>query len=362
MAQTNLDATVKIQATEVTGDEVHDLAVECDLDLPDMAAVVLSNKSTKWTEKVKPGDAVEVKLGFASNAADSNIVFKGEVTGLEPLYDTKGGQRVTVRALSPLHKLARGKKSVAYLNVSDKDIVDKIVGNYGMSAEYGDAPPTVKYDHIYQHNQSDLEFIRLRAARLGFEVYGWDTKLYFRKRTEQDSGISFEWGVGGADTVLERFAPRLSTANQVSEVRVRAWDPEQKKEILGSAKPASSKLGDETGTKVTEAAQHTNVLMIDVDVPVFSKEQADNIAKSILQDRLMSFITGDATVKGNPSIKPGIITTIKCGDQRFDGKYYVTSVRHRYVHEGPEHGYRTDFRFKRDASGQVSGGGGGGSS
>src|SRR5579872_4053729 len=235
MAQTNLDATVKLQATEVTGDEVFDLTVECDLDLPDMAAIVLANKSTKWTEKVNLGDTVEVKLGFAANAATPNIVFKGEVTGLEPIYDTKGGQRVIVRCLNALHLLARGKQSVSYTKVTDKDMVDKIVAKYGLSADYGDTPPTVQYDHVYQHNQTDLEFVRLRASRLGFEVFCEDKKLFFRKRTDQDSGIEYEFGVGGQDKVLERFAPRLSTANQVSEVRVRGWDPDQKKEILGSA-------------------------------------------------------------------------------------------------------------------------------
>src|SRR5262252_7415120 len=100
MAQTNLDCKVTLAQNEVTGDEVHDLAVEADLDLPDMASIVLSNKSTKWTEKVKLGDVVQVELGFASGAAAPAPVFKGEVTGLEPLYDVKIGQRVVVRALN----------------------------------------------------------------------------------------------------------------------------------------------------------------------------------------------------------------------------------------------------------------------
>jgi phage protein D len=316
-----------------------------------MAAVVLSNKSTKWTEKVNLGDDVEVSGGFAANAADPATIFKGEVTGLEPTYQTKGGMRVTVRALNALHALARGKQSVAYTKVTDKDIVDKICQKYSLTGDYGDAPPTVQYDHVYQHNQTDLEFIRLRASRIGFEVFVVDKKLYFRKRNETDSGITLEFGVSG-ENILEKFCPRLSTANQVSEVRVRAWDPDQKKEIIGTAKAQGSKLGDDTGTKIADA-KHANVLAIDVDVPVFSKEQADGIAKSVLQDRLMNFITGDAQTKGNPKIKPGIVLTLKCGDKRFDGKYYVTAVRHRYVHEGPDHGFRTDFKFKRDASGAV---------
>jgi uncharacterized protein len=351
MSQSNLDATIKIQGNAITGDEVHNVTVEADINLPDMAAVVLSNKSTKWTEKLNLGDDIEISLGFAANASQTGVVFKGEVTGMEPLYDVKAGHRVVVRGLNSLHKLARGRKSVAYKDVTDKDIVDKICQNYSLSADYGDAPPTVQYDHVYQHNQSDLEFIRLRAARIGFEVLVEDTKLYFRKRTDKDSGLSLQLTTSG-ESQLEKFKPRVSTANQVSEVRVRAWDPVQKKEIIGTAKAQSSKLGDDDGTKVANT-KHKDVLEMECDVPVFSKEQADNIAKGLLEERLMRFITGDGTCKGNPKMKPGIIVTLKADDKRFDGKYYITSVRHRYVLKGPDHGFHTDFKFQRDALGKT---------
>jgi phage protein D len=91
------------------------------------------------------------------------------------------------------------------------------------------------------------------------------------------------------------------------------------------------------------------VLFVDVDVPIFSKEQADKVAASLLEERLMGFITGEAVCAGNPDIKPGVIVEVSVGSKRFDGKYYVVAVRHRYMHSGPEHGLRTLFKFKRDA-------------
>jgi phage protein D len=346
MTQATLDASVKIGGKDIAVDEVFDLVIEADLDQPDMAVITLSNQSTQWSSMVKEGDPLEVRAGFTSGK-EQGTVFKGEVVGIEPIFSSSGPARVLVRGLNALHKLARGKKSVSYTKVTDKDIVNKIVGNYGLSANFGDSPPSTKYDHVYQHNQTDLEFLRLRAARIGFEVLVQDTTLYFKKRTEKESGIKLTIGQSG-ETTLERFLPRLSTANQVSEVRVRGWDPEQKKEILGVATPSGSKLGDKTGSQIANNS-HKNVLYVDVDVPVFTKEDADAIAKSLLQDRLMNFITGDATAKGNPDLKPGIVVEISVGDKRFDGKYYITAVRHRYQHEGADHGFRTHFKFKRDA-------------
>src|SRR4051812_23503219 len=111
----------------IEGVDVHDILVEADLDQPDMAAITLSNMGKRWSEQIQEGSDIEVKLGLTKEAA---TVFKGEVTGIEPIYDTKAPQRVIVRALNALHRLSRGKKSVAYLNSSDKDIVDKICLQY----------------------------------------------------------------------------------------------------------------------------------------------------------------------------------------------------------------------------------------
>ncbi len=346
MAATHIDCTVKLGKNQITGDEVHDVLVEADLDQPDHAVVTLSNLSTKYSETVNEGDEIEIKLGFV-DGKDQGSVFKGEVTGIEPMFDSRMPARVLIRGLNQLHRLTRGKKSVAYKKVSDKDILDKICQTYGLTAKYGDSAPQTKYEHVYQNNMTDLEFVRTRAARVGCEVFVVDKELHFRKRVDADSGIQLVFGAPGGGA-LERFLPRLSTANQVSEVRVLGWDPDQKKEIVGVAKPGGSKLGDKSGSAVADA-KHKNVLHVQVEAPVSSKEEADNIAKSILADRLMSFITGEGVCRGNPELKPGIIVTIGVNDKRFNGKYYVTAVRHRYVHAGQSGGYRTEFKVRRDA-------------
>jgi len=61
--------------------------------------------------------------------------------------------------------------------------------------------------------------------------------------------------------------------------------------------------------------------------------------------------------RGNPKIKPGKVVELKCYDARFNGKYYVTGVKHRFNREDGSKiaggaalsGYRTEFTFKRDA-------------
>jgi uncharacterized protein len=346
VSSTSIDGSIKLKGKELKGEDVHDLLIEADLDQPDHAVVTLSNASPRHSESINEGDDLEIKLGFV-DGLEPIVVFKGEVIGLEPIYDSMSPERVMVRALNRLHRLTRGKKSVAFKQLTDKDIVNKLCQSNGLTAKFG-AMPQTKYEHVYQNNLTDLEFLRTRAARLGCEVFVVDKELHFRKRDESDSGIELTYGAPG-DSALERFLPRLSTALQVSEVRVLGWDPDQKKEILGSAKPEDkSDLGSKTGASIANAS-HANVLFVQVESPVSSKEDADNIAKAILNERSMQFITGDAVCRGNPKLKPGIVVKVTVNDKRFDGKYYVTAVRHRYVHAGSSGGYRTEFKFRRDA-------------
>jgi hypothetical protein len=54
------------------------------------------------------------------------------------------------------------------------------------------------------------------------------------------------------------------------------------------------------------------------------------------------------SVPGDPRLKPGIVVEVQRGDTQFDGKYFLTSVRHRY-RPGDDHAYSTDFEAQRDA-------------
>src|SRR5262249_33336444 len=146
---TNADIVVSIASNAVPKNDVHEIVVERDLDTPDMAAVVLSNEAVKYSETLTEGDDIEGKLGLAGGD-QATTIFKGEITGIEPHYETSAKRRVTVRALNKLHALSRGKKSVSYTKSTDKQIVDQIVGNYGLTAEYGQTPPSAQYDHVYQ--------------------------------------------------------------------------------------------------------------------------------------------------------------------------------------------------------------------
>ncbi len=348
------NVVVKINGQDATGDSVS-VAVDMVLNQPDMAVIAFRNENNAYTAQYKFADSVEVTFG------EGDPVFKGEVVAVEPIYNSSGENTCVIRAYNRLHRLLRGRNSKTYVKQSDQDIAGAIAGNHGLSAKSGSSPK-ITHEHVYQHNQTDLEFLRLRAARLGFDVWVDDTTLYFDEpKKDKDSGLEVRYGDAesasrGGQLFLKYFAPRMSSANVINKVTVRGWDPEKKEAIVGEVSAQNSPLGSSMGASDVKSG-FGEKLVFEVDTPIFSVEEAKAIAAARLAEHNMSYITGEGECRGDGRLKPGIVVklTVNVDDSSdpFNGKYMLTGVTHTYRNSsrgGEEGGYSCSFRVARDAS------------
>ena len=267
------------------------------------------------------GDSVEVRGGAS--------IFKGEVVSIEPVFEAGGDSRIIVRALNRLHRLSRGRKSKTYAKMTDTEIVSQIAGEAGLVPGPG-WPETSVPDFVIQHNQTDLEFLRERAARIGFEVVVDDKTLMLRRPIEPDP---VPLGCSGKPT-LNRFHPRLSSASQVKEVTVRGWDPQQKKEIIGKASRVM--IGLSPGAAKT--SDPGPAIDLGVVQGIDSTSAAYGAAKGTLAAMTATDLSAEADAEGNAALRVGTTVAISGLDSRFNGKYYVVGVSHRY------HGASSDWR------------------
>jgi uncharacterized protein len=360
VAQQNIASAVGIKV-KCGGQEVNErylvsFMIEKDLGQPDMCSVTIRNEDSHYSGQIQVGNPLEIEAG------DQNVnIFSGEVVALEPVYKANGENTVTVRAFNKLHRLLRGRKSKTFLDRSDKQIVEAIANEHNLSPQCGNA--TVVHKHVYQHNQTNLEFLRVRAARLGFDVWvDGDTLHFDQPNSGEDSGIKLRYGEAEESMkqgaiFLKHFAPRMSSTGVVKSVKVRGWNPEKKEEIIGEARAEASRLG--TTSADSAAGSLASPETFEVDQPIFSKEEADLLAKAKLREAMMSYMTGEGECRGSPEIKPGIVVTITVNtnpsqtSDRFNGKYLITGVSHRYANptRGDTGGYVTAFRVCRDAEG-----------
>jgi phage protein D len=347
-------AAVSVNGTDVPKDCVGSVVIDQDVDAPDMAAVLIKNdNANRYTETLKLGDSIEVKIS-ESGAGQPASIFKGEVAGLEPNYEAGGETNVLVRAFNKMHLLTRGKQYKTYEKKTDAEIAKAIAAEVSLSAKT-DGAPSIRHDHVYLHGQTYLEFLLERARRVNCELLVDDTTLIFRKR-DLSPAETMTLELGAKDdsdgAPLKRFHVRLSSANQVNAVKVRSWDPNAAKEIVGEAKSIDVTLGKTGGADASKKAFTGTKQVASYDVPVASTEEANAVAKALLEDFALNYITGEGICKGNPKLKAGILVKVKATDARADGKYFVQGCTHKYSHKsGGGGGYQTIIRVRRNAEG-----------
>jgi phage protein D len=345
-AAPNVD--ILIDGTPAEDGHFQSYVVDRDMFQPDMAAITLANQGDVYSTKAI-GTSIEVQVGN-----NKTSVFKGEIVGLEPVY--KGGDKttITIRAMNKLHRLLRKRKSITFTDKTDQQILNQVVSSAGLTLEWKHET-SITYKHVYQHNQTDMEFLRTRAARMGCHVWCVDTTVYV-KQPELQSGPVATLNVDEkADAILHRLSPRLNSSAVINKVTVKGWNPETKELITGEASVQGSKLGSQTS--VAGSGSLGNEESFTVDHPIWSAEEAKAIAKAKIQDAALSYVTGEAEVAGNPVFDLGKIVKVVAnakndkGNDPFNGKYYIMGVTHRHVASKAKEGggFVTILRFARDA-------------
>jgi phage protein D len=338
---------INVAGNKVSDNHFLSYTVDRDMYQPDMASIVLANQNDVYSQKAV-GESVEIKVG---NPAVS--IYKGEIIGLEPVY--KGGDKakILIRAMNGFHKLLRKRKSVTYTDKTDQQILQQVVSGSGMTLEWKHEK-SITYKHVYQHNQTDMEFLRTRAARMGCHVWCVDKTIYV-KQPDLQSGPIAELKVDGSstDAELRSFAPRMNSSAVLNKITVKGWNPETKELITGEASVSGSKLG--SSTSVAGSGDLGNEESFTVDHPIWSAEEAGAIAKARLQDASLSYMTGEAEVRGSSKFDLGKVVSVvanSVGDSDpFNGKYYIMGITHRHVaSKTKDGGYVTILRFARDAA------------
>lgn len=342
--------------------DVMQICIEESLDLPSMFTLVINNpyvalnledqeKPQPWyyDPVIKMGTVV--RLGFTastteeeSNAPSDDSIIVGEITAIETNFTRETQAPILVRGYDVSHRLHRGRHNRSFQNKTDSDLVKQLSAEVGIEATDDTVKPSdLVHDYLFQENQTNMEFLRERAARIDFELFVQDEKMHFRPPTEGEV-LELLWL-----TDIESFRVRVASAEQVEAVEVRGWDyrRQAKQEIVESEPQAGSAQGQGGLDVITETKfEHTTQFgdsspppkLLVVDKPVFSNEEAKRLAEALWSEIGGEFVQADARAFGNPEIRVGKVVDLK-GMGRYSGRYYITETRHLY-HEGI---YTTEF-------------------
>jgi phage protein D len=328
-----------------------------DVGVPGMFTLRLYNwdmdkLQVKWVDDANfaEGSPVEIQMGYQDSGLKSMIV--GEITGLEPAFNSDEPFSLTVRGYDCRHRLLRGRKTRSFAEMTDSGIAEKIAQEAKLTSKVVDSK--VKLEYVLQHNQTDMEFLQERARRIGYEVIVLGKELNFRPQQiarPEVLTLSLE------DDIVE-FYPRSSTLAQVGQVMVRSWDPKTKEAIIAQAqagKETSTMGGSNSGPQTADKAFGASISS-SVNWPMFSQAEADQSALGWFNDMALAYIGGEGLCQGRTELRAGAVVKIEGLGERFSGSYYVVSTRHNISPGTDSVGasgmgcYRTAFTVRRNAS------------
>lgn len=311
----------------------------------------------RWTHTndanlFQEGSVVTIAMGYVD---DLQEMIEGEITQISPSFPESGMPIISIEGHTRMHWLHGSKSTRTFQKMTDKQIVEKIAQEAGLQTQADETD--VQYDYVMQANQTDLEFIRDRAAKIHFEILVKGKTLIFRKSNEVGSKIyTFVWGhtqaafaAGPNSLPLKSFSTTMNTLQPPSKVEVRGYDVKNKKEFVahaGTGDETTTMAGSKTGGQVVSGAFHKPRQLVQVSIPVASQAEADQHAKALLNNLGLNFVTGNASTIGVPDIRSGSVVELKGLGPRFSGQYYIDTATHTMGGNG----YQTDFTVKRNAT------------
>ncbi len=333
--------------SRVVAAHVTSVVVDEDVALPGMFSFDLVGSDDRrapasWVDSdlFAIGASVEIKLGYDERVT---TLLTGEITALEPEFGVDHLPNLTVRGFDRLHRLQRGRRTRTFAQHKDSDAAGTIASQAGLSADTTDSGVT--HDYLIQANQTDFEFLSARAAAIGYELRVSDRTVLFRPR-RPTAGAKVTLS---PQTDLLEFQPRMTAAQQVSDVSLRSWSVKDKKVVTSQARASEgvSAMGKgRTGPATAQSAFGSAAEPIIASSPL-SAAEGDRFATARLTDAALAFISGDGLCWGHADVRAGSVIAIADIGTRFSGPYYVTRTRHRY---SSHDGYTTEFGVQRNAS------------
>ncbi|MDX8031390.1 contractile injection system protein, VgrG/Pvc8 family [Lentzea sp. BCCO 10_0856] len=285
------------------------------------------------------GKQLAVSIGPSGN---ERVVFAGAISAIEAVFDEGDAPHVSVYAEDALMKLRQTRRSATYTRVSDADIVRRIAARHGLSAQADVTGPT--YAVVQQVNETDLGFLRDRAARLGAELWAAGTTLHFATR-DRRTGPAVTLAQGKD---LLTVSLRADLAHQRGSVGVSGYDAQARERIdvvAGRSAVTGEISGGRSGLDVLEQTGGTHTDQRSTLTPVTGAE-ARAWAEADLRCRARRFVTVVGTASGVPELSVGARLTLTAVGAPFaGGGYYVTRARHTFARD--EGGLRVHFTAER---------------
>lgn len=264
-----------------------------------------------------PGKEIEITAGYHS---EEGTIFKGVVVK-HNIKIKNGSSYLIIECKDKVVKMTLGRKSKYFYDSKDSDIIEELISNSGATADVEATANSHK--ELIQYRASDWDFMITRAQANGKLCFIDDGTIKVAK--PELTGETIETVAFGSS--VHEFDGEIDARDQFSKITSTSWSyTDQELVETEAADPAINLNGD------LSASDLANVFGIE-DLQL---KHGGNITQEELQDwsdakatfQQLAKTRGRVKFQGIPTVKPGVLLTLQGVGNRFNGKIYVTGVRH----------------------------------
>jgi len=282
-----------------------------------------------------PGKEIELLVGHQSK---EDLIFKGIIVKHAIAVRRSGGSQLKLECKDIAFKMTQGRNSAYFKDVKDSDIASNLFSKYKISASVDKTD--AKHPEMLQYDCSDWDFLLSRMDVNGKLVLINDGKAEVKSPDfSTDPVLSLQYGA-----TIHEFDAEMDARNQYAAVKAVSWD---------AASQEVTKIDGKTPAAVKENGNIKGSDLAGITgLKEFSLRHGGNIARDELQawadacrqKSLLAKIRGRVSFDGFAKIKPGDIVDLQGLGDRFNGKVFVSGVRHD-VSNG---GWVTSVQFGMD--------------
>lgn len=266
-----------------------------------------------------PGKKIHIKIGLDRQ---NKTLFRGIITKHSIKILQNGSANLLLECKDESVRMTIGRHNQYYEESEDSEIIETIIGRYGGLSSDVQAT-NLKHREVVQHNCTDWDFILSRAEANGRIVIVDDGKISVLKPdTRAEPTLRLAYG-----TSLLEFEAEMDARHQWASVDARSWDYAGQSLFQVSADGADVREpGNVTGQTLSDVAGPANY-EIRHSGHVIEEELKAWADAAMLKSRLAK-ICGRARFTGFPDVKPGNTLDFQGLGNRFNGRAFVSAVRH----------------------------------
>jgi Rhs element Vgr protein len=264
-----------------------------------------------------PGKEIEIQLGYRSQ---NETVFKGIIIN-HSIRVRRNSSLLVIECRDKAVKMTLGKKSKYFTEMKDSDIMEALIGTYGLQKEVEATNPDLK--EVVQFDATDWDFLLCRAEANGQVVMIENGKVIVAKpATGSEAVVNVHFG----NTLLELDAA-IDARLQSESIKAESWNAGDQEIIEAEAREPETTGNGNLSTSDLSAVFGGGAREIFHGGALSQPELQAWADGRLLKERLAK-TRGTAKFQGFAGALPGKVIQLTGIGERFEGKMYLSGVRH----------------------------------